>query len=96
TLPLILALFVMISGIKSPDSPLVFWFSMIPFTSPVVMLTRLPFGVPGWQLALSASLLVITFIIVTIFAAKIYRVGILMYGKKYTWAEMWKWMRYKN
>ncbi len=96
TLPLILAIFVMISGIKSPDGPLAFWFSMIPFTSPVVMLTRLPFGVPAWQLALSASLLVITFIVVTIFAAKIYRVGILMYGKKYSWAEMWKWMRYKN
>lgn len=96
TLPLILSIIVMMSGIKSPDGPLAFWFSIIPFTSPVIMLTRLPFGVPGWQLALSASLLVITFIIVTIFAAKIYRVGILMYGKKYTWAEMWKWMRYKN
>lgn len=96
TLPLILSIIVMISGIKSPDGPLAFWFSIIPFTSPVVMLTRLPFGVPTWQIALSASLLVVTFIVVTIFAAKIYRVGILMYGKKYTWAEMWKWMRYKN
>jgi ABC-2 type transport system permease protein len=96
TLPLILSIIVMISGIKSPDGPLAFWFSIIPFTSPVVMLTRLPFGVPTWQIALSASLLVATFIVVTIFAAKIYRVGILMYGKKYTWAEMWKWMRYKN
>lgn len=96
TMPLILSIIVMMSGIKSPDGSLAFWFSMIPFTSPVIMLTRLPFGVPGWQLALSASLLVITFIVVTIFAAKIYRVGILMYGKKYTWAEMWKWMRYKN
>lgn len=96
TLPLILSIIVMISGIKSPDGPLAFWFSMIPFTSPVVMLTRLPFGVPMWQLALSASLLIATFIIITIFAAKIYRVGILMYGKKYTWKEMWKWMRYKN
>jgi ABC-2 type transport system permease protein len=96
TLPLVLAFIVMISGIKSPDGPLAFWFSMIPLTSPIVMITRLPFGVPFWQIAISASILVATFIVVTIFAAKIYRVGILMYGKKYTWAEMWKWMRYKN
>lgn len=94
TLPLILAIIVMISGIKSPDGPLAFWFSIIPFTSPVVMLTRLPFGVPPWQLALSASLLIITFLVITWFASKIYRVGILMYGKKYSWKEMWKWMRY--
>jgi ABC-2 type transport system permease protein len=94
TLPLILAIIVMISGIKSPDGPLAFWFSIIPFTSPVVMLTRLPFGVPTWQLALSASLLIITFLVITWFASKIYRVGILMYGKKYSWKEMWKWMRY--
>ncbi len=94
TLPLILSIIVMISGIKSPDGPLAFWFSIIPFTSPVVMLTRLPFGVPTWQLVLSASLLIITFLVITWFASKIYRVGILMYGKKYSWKEMWKWMRY--
>lgn len=96
TLPLILALVVMISGIKSPDGSLAFWFSIIPFTSPIVMLTRLPFGVPTWQLALSASLLVITFVVITWLAAKIYRVGILMYGKKYSWKEMWKWIRYNS
>jgi len=96
TLPLILAIIVMISGIKSPDGPLAFWFSMIPFTSPIIMLTRLPFGVPAWQLALSAILLVGTFILTTWLAAKIYRVGILMYGKKYTWKEMIKWITYKG
>lgn len=96
TLPLILSIIVMISGIKSPDGPLAFWFSIIPFTSPIVMLTRLPFGVPTWQLALSASLLVITFFIIVWIAAKIYRVGILMYGKKYTWKEMIKWISYKG
>ncbi len=96
TLPLILAIIVMISGIKSPDGPLAFWFSLIPFTSPVIMLTRLPFGVPTWQLALSATLLVGTFILITWLAAKIYRVGILMYGKKYTWKEMIKWISYRG
>ena len=96
TLPLILAIIVMISGIKSPDGPLAFWFSMIPFTSPIVMLARIPFGVPAWQLITSGLLLIITFVIVTWLAAKIYRTGILLYGKKYTWAEMWKWIMYKN
>ncbi len=96
TLPLILSIIIMISGIKSPDGPLAFWFSMIPFTSPIIMLTRLPFGVPTWQLIVSGSLLIITFIVVTWMAAKIYRTGILLYGKKYSWAEMWKWVRYKS
>lgn len=96
TLPLILAILVMISGIKSPDGPIAFWFSMIPFTSPIVMLARIPFGVPTWQLITSGVLLVITFVVVTWMAAKIYRTGILLYGKKYTWKEMWKWVRYKN
>jgi len=96
TLPLILAILVMFSGIKSPDGPIAFWFSMIPLTSPVVMLARIPFGVPAWQLALSGTLLIGTFILVTWFAAKIYRTGILLYGKKGSWKEMWKWVRYKS
>jgi len=96
TLPLILSIIIMISGIKSPDGPLAFWFSMIPLTSPIIMLTRIPFGVPVWQLALSATILVLSFVAVTWMAAKIYRTGILLYGKKYSWAEMWKWLRYKN
>lgn len=96
TLPLILAFVVMMSGIKSPDGQLAFWFSMIPLTSPIVMLARIPFGVPAWQLITSGFLLVVTFVGVTWMAAKIYRTGILLYGKKYTWKEMWKWVRYKN
>ncbi|MGB4535994.1 MAG: ABC transporter permease [Tenuifilaceae bacterium] len=96
TIPLILAIVVMVSGLKSPDGSLTFWFSIIPFTSPIIMITRLPYGVPTWELALSAALLVISFIAITWLAAKIYRVGILLYGKKHTWKEMWKWIKYKN
>ena len=96
TIPLILAIVVMVSGLKSPDGSLTFWFSIIPFTSPIIMITRLPYGVPTWKLALSAALLVISFVAITWLAAKIYRVGILLYGKKHTWKEMWKWIKYKN
>ena len=96
TIPLILAIVIMVSGLRSPDGALSFWFSMIPFTSPIVMITRLPYGVPTWELLLSGALLVTTFIIMTWLAGKIYRTGILLYGKKHTWAEMWKWMRYSN
>lgn len=96
TIPLILALLVMVSGLRSPDGALTFWFSIIPFTSPIIMITRLPYGVPAFDLALSATLLVVTFIAMTWLAAKIYRVGILLYGKKHTWGEMWKWIRYKG
>jgi len=96
TMPLIIAILVMISGLRSPDGALTFWFSMIPFTSPIIMITRLPYGVPTWELLLSGFLLILTFVIVTWFAAKIYRVGILLYGKKHSWKEMWKWMRYSN
>ncbi|MFO8023392.1 MAG: ABC transporter permease [Perlabentimonas sp.] len=96
TIPLILAIIVMVSGLRSPDGALSFWFSMVPFTSPIVMITRLPYGVPTWELLLSGALLVVTFVIMTWLAAKIYRTGILLYGKKHTWAEMWKWMWYKN
>lgn len=94
TIPLILAIIVMVSGLRSPDGNISFWFSMIPFTSPIVMITRLPYGVPTWELILSGSLLIITFIIMTWLAAKIYRTGILLYGKKHSWAEMWKWIRF--
>lgn len=96
TIPLILAIVVMVSGLKSPDGTISFWFSMIPFTSPIVMITRLPYGVPPWEIALSATLLVVTFVFMTWLAAKIYRTGILLYGKKHTWGEMWKWIRYSN
>lgn len=96
TIPLLLAIIVMISGLKSPDGAIAFWFSMIPFTSPIIMITRLPYGVPAWELILSGSILIISFVVMTWLAAKIYRTGILLYGKKHSWGDMWKWIRYNN
>ena len=95
-LPLILGLYVMINAINNPDGALPFWFSLIPFTSPVVMMVRIPFGVPWWQIAVSASLLVGTFMGMTWVAAKVYRTGILMYGKKSSYKEVWKWLRHSS
>ncbi len=93
-LPLILGIYVMIGAINNPDGALPFWFSIIPFTSPVVMMVRIPFGVPWWQVALSGSLLLATFLGMTWVAGKVYRTGILMYGKKASYKEIWKWLRY--
>ncbi len=95
-LPLILGLYVMINAINNPDGALPFWFSLIPFTSPVVMMVRIPFGVPWWQVAVSGSLLVGTFLGMTWVASKVYRTGILMYGKKSSYKEIWKWLRYSS
>jgi len=95
-LPLILGLYVMITAINNPDASLPFWFSMIPFTSPVVMMVRIPFGVPVWQVILSGSLLMGTFLGMTWVAGKAYRTGILMYGKKPSFKEIWKWLRYTS
>ena len=96
TIPLILGILVVATVLKSPDGPLAFWTSIIPFTSPIVMMARIPFGVPVWELALSLGLLVLGFIGSTWVAARIYRVGILMYGKKGSYKELWKWIRYKE
>lgn len=96
TIPLILSIYVMINTINNPESPLSFWFSIIPFTSPIIMMVRIPFGVPYWEAALSALLLMATFVFTTWLAAKIYRTGILMYGKKTNYKELWKWIKYKN
>jgi len=96
TLPLILAIFVMINTINNPEGDLAFWFSLIPFTSPVVMMVRIPFHPALWQILLSGLLLIITFIGTTWMAGKIYRTGILFYGKKVTYKELGKWLRYKN
>lgn len=96
TIPLILSFVVAQTVIQNPESPMAFWFSIIPFTSPIVMMVRLPFGVPGWQLALSMGLLVLGFIFTTWIAARIYRTGILMYGKKVSWKELGKWLFYKG
>ena len=95
-LPLILGIYVMLSAMNNPDGALPFWFSMIPFTSPVVMMVRIPFGVPWWEVALSGSLLVGTFLGMTWVAGKAYRTGILMYGKKNSFKEIWKWLRYTS
>jgi ABC-2 type transport system permease protein len=95
-MPIILAIMVMMSAIKNPEGPTAFWFSIIPFTSPVVMMARIPFGVPAWQLALSMVVLVVTFVGMVWAAGKIYRTGILMYGKKASWKELGKWLTYKS
>ncbi|OFY62994.1 MAG: hypothetical protein A2V64_00085 [Bacteroidetes bacterium RBG_13_43_22] len=96
TIPIILALMVAMGTMQNPESSVAFWFSIIPFTSPIVMMARIPFGVPFWQLALSMFLMVVTFIGCVWMAAKVYRTGILMYGKKTSWKEMWKWLRYSG
>jgi ABC-2 type transport system permease protein len=96
TLPIVISIMVMVSALRSPDGPIAFWFSMIPFTSPIVMMARIPFGVPIWQLLLSMFLLVITFVAMVWVTAKIYRTGILMYGKKPSWKELGKWLMYKS
>lgn len=96
TIPLILAFVVAQTVVQNPDSQLGFWFSMIPLTSPVVMMVRIAFGVPAWELALSIGLLILGFIFTTWLAGKIYRTGILLYGKKVTYKELAKWLFYKN
>ena len=94
TLPLIIAMYSGFMVLENPNGPVAFWLSMIPFTSPIVMMARIPFDVPTWQIILSMAFLVIGFILTTLLAAKIYRTGILMYGKKPTYTEIWKWIRY--
>lgn len=95
TLPIILALLMMLAVIKDPNSSLAFWFSIIPFTSPVVMMARIPYDIPLWEIVLSLAVLYASFVAMVWFAAKIYRVGIFMYGKKPTLKELLKWIRYK-
>ncbi|HPE33502.1 MAG TPA: ABC transporter permease [Bacteroidales bacterium] len=94
TIPLILSMVMLGLIINNPSGPVAFWFSIIPFTSPIIMMLRIPFGVPHWQVALSAVLLILGFIFTTWLAAKIYRTGILMYGKKVNYAELWKWLKH--
>lgn len=96
TIPLVIGIFVMMNAIQNPSGPIAFWFSLIPLTSPIVMMVRVPFEPPVWQLALSSAILVLTFIGSVWMAGKIYRTGILMYGKKVNYRELWKWLRYKN
>lgn len=97
TIPLMIGLFIMLHTFQHPSSQLSIWASIIPFTSPMVMLARIPFGVvPAWQLILSIFLLVATFIAIAWASAKIYRVGILTYGKKASFKDLIKWLKYKD
>ena len=95
TVPLMVAIISSFYIVNNPDSSLAVWLSMIPFTSPISMMVRIPFGVPIWQIVVSVLLLAGTFVLMTWLAAKIYRTGILMYGKKLTYKEIFKWLKYK-
>ena len=96
TIPLILSFILVQVIIDNPHSGLAYWLSMIPFTSPIIMIARIPFGVPIHELILSITLLILGFLFTTWLAGKIYRVGILMYGKKISYKELWKWIKYKD
>jgi ABC-2 type transport system permease protein len=96
TIPIIFGLFVAIGTMQNPESSISFWFSLIPLTSPIVMMARIPFGVPYWQIIVSMLILILTFLGFVWMAAKVYRTGILMYGKKSSWKEIWKWLRYSG
>ncbi|MBQ0093821.1 MAG: ABC transporter permease [Bacteroidales bacterium] len=93
TIPLMIGYFIAIYAFRAPDSAIAFWGSMIPFTSPIVMIARAPFGVPAWEIAVSMVLLIVTFVVLAWLSAKIYKVGILMFGKKTTWKDLWKWLK---
>ena len=95
TIPLMLGYIIALYAFNAPDSSIAFWGSIFPFTSPIVMIARLPFGVPGWELALSIALLVVTFVACAWISAKIYKVGILMFGKKSSWKDLWNWLKQK-
>lgn len=96
TVPLIVAIVMAQYVLQEPQGPVAFWFSIIPLTSPVIMMVRIPFGVSYYQIILSMVLLVAGFLGATWLAAKIYRTGILMYGKKVSYKELWKWLMYRN
>ena len=96
TIPLILSFILVQVVIDNPHSGMAYWLSMIPFTSPIIMIARIPFGVPIHELILSVTLLILGFLFTTWLAGKIYRVGILMYGKKISYKELWKWLRYND
>ncbi len=93
TAPLLLAMLCMLMAMKTPDGPVAFWFSLIPFTSPVVMPVRMTYGVPAWQLIVSGIILVGSFIGMTWLSARVYRRGVLMYGKNFGWKDIWRWTK---
>lgn len=94
-MPIILAMIVMMSVFNDPNSPIAFWASMIPFTSPVVMIARIPFGIPTWEIVVSLVVLYLSFVLTTWLSAKIYRIGIFMHGKRPSWSELAKWIKMK-
>ena len=96
TIPLIFGIVMSQFVINNPEGPIALWLSMIPLTSPIIMMVRIPFGVPIYQIVLSLSFLILGFLLCTWVASKIYRTGILMYGKKTSWLELWKWITYKS
>jgi ABC-2 type transport system permease protein len=96
TIPIIIALMVAMGTMQNPESSLSFWCSLIPLKSRIVMMARIPFGVPYWQIVVSMALMLVTFMVFVWGAAKVYRTGILMYGKKSSWKEIWKWLRYSG
>ena len=96
TIPLIAGLFIMLSAFQNPQSSLAVWGSIIPFTSPMVMVARVAYGVPAWQYILSVALLIGTFLFIGWVSSKIYRVGILSYGKKASWKDLFKWLKFKD
>ena len=96
TIPLIFSFILIQPVMDNPDGILAFWLSIIPLTSPIIMMARLPFGVESWQLIISMIFLILGFVFTTFIAGKIYRTGILMYGKKISYKELWKWLTYKG
>lgn len=94
-MPIILAIIVMMSVFNDPNSPIAFWASMIPFTSPIVMIARIPFSIPTWEIVVSLVVLYLSFIVTTWLSAKIYRIGIFMHGKRPSWGELGRWLRMK-
>ena len=96
TVPLIFSIVMLQFILNNPEGPIAFWLSIIPFTSPIVMMIRIPFGISPFELLLSMGLLILGFLLTTWMAAKIYRTGILMYGKKVSYKELFKWLTYKG
>ena len=94
-MPIIIGLIIGMAAATDPNTPLAFWASVIPFTSPMVMLIRIPFDIPGWQIWVSVAALYLSFVLMAWFAAKIYRVGIFMHGKKPSVKDLVRWANYK-
>jgi len=90
TIPIILSMFIMLNVVDNPHSPLAFWASMIPFSAPIVMMVRVPFQVPVWQLVLSIGVLTMSFLAATWVSGKIYRTAVMMFGKKFVWGDLWR------